>query len=191
MTEPKPDATPKKAARLEKHERRRRVFARLLWQGLDPYEAFCKAEYPVIGVTVTKGGYTPEQAQTKAEAMRGEWWCRDLVRSWDQSPDDSIRASLQEAADVFRMAMRQRGEDGLPTPSALRAAENVMDRGGYGRSQTIERGSSDLGERKTRAELVAAVETYLAALKAPIQRPAELECIVVKSQRVDEDEATA
>jgi hypothetical protein len=181
------DVDSKKAATLAKHEKRRRVFARHIWQGMDPFDAFVKAEYPVAGFNVPRGGYTPEQAANKAAAMRQEWWCRELLRQWDATPDDALEASLTDAAEVFALAMRERDEFGIPTNKALRAAENVMDRRGYGRSQIIERGPGTSGNHKDREALIAAIKTSLAALEAPVTRPAELECILVESTRVEPD----
>lgn len=151
---------------------KRRVFARLVWQGMAPYEAFLKADYPVIGVN-SNTGHREADAKLRAVQMANEAWCRDWGVSWSIDAKEQVASAVPEAIAVLVDGLRDRRE-GVPTSLAVRCAENLLDRGGVVRSQVVDRTETVTEETKDAKELIRIIKERLTALEAPVPRPPSL-----------------
>lgn len=149
---------------------KKRVFARLIWQGMDPYAAFLRADYPVKGVN-SRGGYSIEQAQKRAAEMAESDWCREWVVTWAVDPKDQVKMAVPEAIAVLVEGLQDK-KDGVPTALAVRCAENLLDRGGVIRSQklqTEDAGSGDPATQDAKA-LIKLIKDRLEELERPVLR---------------------
>lgn len=154
---------------------KKRVFARLVWQGMNPYDAFIKADYPVKGVNA-KAGYSVEQAQNRAVAMSQSEWCREWIVAWSISPKEQVLAAVPDAIGVLIEGLADR-KDGIPTTLAVRCAENLLDRGGVVRSQKLETSEASDEGTKDAKELIRLVKERLEELENPVRKPASLEAM--------------
>lgn len=152
---------------------KRRVFARLVWQGMDPYDAFLKADYEVRGVN-SKVGYSIQQAQNRAAAMASSDWCRELIFSWTMPAKEQVSAAVPEAIGLLVQGLSDRTKEGNISSLAVRCAENLLDRGGVVRSQKLETSETpDQGTRDAK-ELIGLIKRRLEELEGPVRRPASI-----------------
>lgn len=152
---------------------KKRVFARLIWQGMEPYAAFLRADYPVKGVN-SRGGYSIEQAQKRAAEMAESDWCREWVVTWAVDPKDQVKMAVPEAIAVLVEGLQDK-KDGVPTALAVRCAENLLDRGGVIRSQKLqtEDTGGDPATQDAKA-LIKMIRDRLEAFESPVARPPAL-----------------
>lgn len=154
---------------------KKRVFARLVWQGMAPYAAFLRADYPVKGVN-SRGGYSIEQGQKRAEEMAESDWCREWILAWSMDPKEHVKAAVPEAIAVLIEGLNDRKE-GIPTALAVRCAENLLDRGGVVRSQKLETEEhQDPGNQDAKA-LIAMIRRKLEELEQPVRMPRSLDAM--------------
>lgn len=152
---------------------KKRVFARLIWQGMEPYAAFLRADYPVKGVN-SRGGYSIESAQKRAAEMAESDWCREWIVSWAVDPKDQVKMAVPEAIAVLVEGLGDK-KDGLPTALAVRCAENLLDRGGVIRSQKLQ--TEDTGGDPATQDakvLIQMIRERLEAFENPVARPPAL-----------------
>lgn len=157
---------------------KKRVFARLVWQGMLPYEAFLRADYQVLGVNA-KVGYTVEQAQNRARAMAESEWCREWIVAWSIAPKEQVAAAVPDAIGVLIAGLEDRTKDGGVSSLAVRCAENLLDRGGVVRSQKLEtQEHADEGTKDAKT-LIRLIKDRLEELEGPVRRPASIEAMRV------------
>lgn len=163
---------------------RRRRFARLIFEGLDPYEAYRKVGFSF-------GGLGGGRIQT-ANRMAAEPWCQMLILGWTVNPHDQVRIAVPEAIQTLVIGLADRTREGRLSNLAIRCAENLLDRGGIVRSQKVEhQDAAGSAATKDAAALVRLIKERLEQLEGPVMMPpalapaSEERVTVVEVKRVD------